>query len=230
MKGLILAGGRGKRLKPLTDKIPKPLILIDKMPLIERSIKYLKKFGITEIIICSGYRAPQIEKFLKSKKNFDCSIEYSVEKTPLGTGGAIKKAVKNLKEKSFVVINGDVVTNIDLSKILKKPNTIATNELKTKFGTMNIKNNKIMKFNEKSDISDVWMNPGLYHLSIDIVNRLPKKGSLEADVFPKIAKNNALHAVKFKNIVWHSIDSFKDIELCTKEISSKKYRNFFKYR
>ena len=227
MKALILAGGRGKRLKPLTDKIPKPLITINKTPLIEWSIKYLKKFGINDIIVCSGYKANQIEKFLKLKKNFGCNIEYSVEKTPLGTGGAIKKAAKELDEKSFVVINGDVVTNINLKKILQKPNTIATNELKTKFGTMKIKNNKILKFNEKTDVSNVWMNPGLYHLSIDILKVLPNNGSIEANVFPKLAKNKLLNSVKFKNVFWHSIDSFKDIELCSEEMRTKKYVRFF---
>ena len=70
MKALILAGGRGKRLRPITDKIPKPLILINNTPLIERSIKYLKKFGINDIIICSGYKSKQIENFLKKKEKF----------------------------------------------------------------------------------------------------------------------------------------------------------------
>ena len=76
MKALILAGGRGKRLRPITDKIPKPLILINNVPLIERSIKYLKKFGINDIIICSGYKSKQIENFLKKKNNFECKIEF----------------------------------------------------------------------------------------------------------------------------------------------------------
>ena len=227
VKALILAGGRGKRLRPLTDKIPKPLIKINKTPLIEWSIKYLKKFGINDIIICSGYKANEIEKFLKSKKNFGCNIEYSVEKAPLGTGGAIKKAAKKLDGESFVVINGDVVTNINLKKILKKPNTIATNELKTKFGTMKIKNNKILKFNEKTDVNNVWMNPGLYHLSMDIVKDLPNNVSIEADIFPKLAKKKILNSVKFKNVLWHSIDSFKDIELCSEEMRTKKYVRFF---
>ena len=80
MKALILAGGRGKRLRPLTDKIPKPLILISNIPLITRSIKYLKKFGINDIIICSGYKSKQIEVYLKRNKNFGCQIEFSVEK------------------------------------------------------------------------------------------------------------------------------------------------------
>ena len=228
MKALILAGGRGKRLRPLTDKIPKSLIPINKKPLIQYTIKYLKKFGINEIIICSGYKSKQIQNFLKKKKNFGCKIEYSVEKNPLGTAGAIKNAIKNLSDESFLVINGDIITNIDLKKILKKPNTIAANELKTKFGTMEIKNNKILKFNEKTDVQNVWMNPGLYHLSTDILKILPRKGSLEAEIFPKLAKNKSLHTVKFKNVLWHSIDSFKDIELSGQEINSKKYRRFFK--
>lgn len=228
MKALILAGGRGKRLRPLTDKIPKSLIPINKKPLIQYTINYLKKFGINEIIICSGYKSKQIQNFLKKKKNFGCKIEYSVEKNPLGTAGAIKNAIKNLSDESFLVINGDIITNIDLKKILKKPNTIAANELKTKFGTMEIKNNKILKFNEKTDVQNVWMNPGLYHLSTDILKILPRKGSLEAEIFPKLAKNKSLHTVKFKNVLWHSIDSFKDIELSSQEINSKKYRRFFK--
>jgi len=228
MKALILAGGRGKRLRPLTDKIPKSLIPINKKPLIQYTIKYLKKFGINEIIICSGYKSKQIQNFLKKKKNFGCKIEYSVEKNPLGTAGAIRNAIKNLSDESFLVINGDIITNIDLKKILKKPNTIAANELKTKFGTMEIKNNRILKFNEKTDVQNVWMNPGLYHLSTNILKILPRKGSLESEIFPKLAKKKSLHTVKFKNVLWHSIDSFKDIELSSQEINSKKYQKFFK--
>jgi len=229
MKAIILAGGRGKRLRPITDKIPKPLILINNVPLIERSIKYLKKFGINEIIICSGYRSKQIETFLKKNKNFKCKIEFSIEKTPLGTGGAIRKAMEKISDKSFVVINGDIITNINLKNILSKPNTIASNELKTQFGTMEIKNNKIIKFNEKIDVENVWMNPGIYHLSSEIKKLLPKRGSLEGAVFPKLAKKKCLYTKKFKNVLWHSIDSHKDIELCSEDIKSKKYYKFFKY-
>ena len=228
MKAIILAGGRGKRLRPITDKIPKPLIAINNKPLIERTIKYLKKYGITEIIISSGYKSHLIEKFLKNKKNFGCQIIFSTEKTPLGTGGAIKKALRYVDEESFLVLNGDIITNIDLKKILKKPNTIAANELKTKFGTMDIKKNKITKFNEKKDVTNVWMNPGIYHLSKDIEKLIPKKGSLEGIVFPKMVKNNTLETIKFKNVLWFSIDSHKDIEECSKEIKSKKYSKYFK--
>ena len=229
MKAIILARGRGKRLRPNTDKMPKPLNPINNKPIIERTIKYLKKYGITEIIISSGYKSNLIEKFLKKKKNFGCNIIFSIEKTPLGTGGAIKKALRFVDEESFVVLNGDIITNIDLKKILKKPNTIAANELKTKFGTMDIRNNKILKFNEKKDVSNVWMNPGIYHLSKNIEKIIPRKGSLEGIVFPKMAKNKTLETIKFKNALWFSIDSHKDIEECSKEIKSKKYSKYFKY-
>ena len=228
MKAIILAGGRGKRLRPITDKIPKPLIPINNKPLIERTIKYLKKYGVTEIIISAGYKSHLIEKFLKQKKNFGCQVIFSIENTPLGTGGAIKKAMKHIEEDSFLVINGDIVTNIDLRKIMKKENTIAANELKTKFGTMDIRGNKILKFNEKKDVTNVWMNPGIYHLSKDIQRLIPKKGSLEGIVFPKMTRNKTLNTVKFKNALWFSIDSHKDIEECSKEIKSKKYSKYFK--
>ena len=228
MKAMILSGGRGKRLRPLTDTIPKPLILINNTPIIEWSIKYLKKFGITDIILCTGYKTKQIEDYLNKKNNFGCKIEYSVEKEVLGTGGAIKKAIKKISDKSFIVINGDIITNIDLKKIQTKPNSIAAIELRTKYGTMKIKNNKIIQFNEKSVVKNIWMNPGIYHLDTNLSKILPEKGSLESIVFPKLVKKNSLNTIKFKNVLWHSIDSYKDIDMCSKDIKSKKYSKYFK--
>ena len=133
MKAVILAGGRGKRLRPITDYVPKPLIPIKNIPIIEWQIKYLKKFGISEVIICSGYKTEMIENYLNNKK-LGVKIIFSIETKPLGTGGAIKKAGKKIKDNSFLVINGDVITNIDLKKLLKKENSIAAIQLKTKFG------------------------------------------------------------------------------------------------
>ena len=228
MKAMILSGGRGKRLRPLTDTIPKSLIPINNTPIIEWSINYLKKFGITDIILCTGYRSKQIEEYLNKKNNLNCKIDYSVEKEALGTGGAIKKAIKKISTNSFIVINGDIITNIDLKKIITKPNCVAAIELRTKYGTMKIRNRKIVKFNEKTSVENIWMNPGVYHLSVNIAKILPTKGSLEEIVFPKLVKKNLLHTIKFKNVLWHSIDSYKDIDVCSKDIKSKKYSKYFK--
>ena len=226
MKAIILAGGLGKRLKPITDFVPKPLVPINNIPIIEWQIRYLKKFGIKNFIICTGYKTDQIENYLMIKNNFGSKIIFSKEKFPLGTGGAIKKASKFIQEKSFLVINGDVITNIDINKLKSKLNSISTINLKTKYGILNISNDKVTSFSEKKQIPNLWMNAGIYHLSKDIVKDLPKKGDIEKTTFPKYAKKGLLNNKKFKNVFWHSIDSHKDIEECSKEILSKKFEKF----
>ena len=217
MKAIILAGGRGKRLKPVTDYVPKPLVPIKNIPIIEWQIKYLKKFGVSEVIICSGYKTEMIENYL-NMKNMGVTVKFSVEKSPLGTGGAIKKAGKMIKDKSFFVINGDTITNIDLKKLSKKPNAIAAIELRTKFGILETDNDKIKKFREKKEIQDTWMNAGIYHLQKDVLKELPNKGDIEKTLFPDYAKKGKLNTVKFKNVKWYSIDSFKDMEDCSLEV------------
>ena len=214
MKAIILAGGRGKRLRPITDYVPKPLIPIKNIPIIEWQIKYLKKFGISEIIICSGYKTKMIENYLNNKK-LGIKITFSVEDKPLGTGGAIKKAGKKIKDKSFLVINGDIITNIDLKKLIKKNNAIASIQLKTKFGILQTDGNKIIKFDEKKEIENLWMNAGIYHLNKETLKELPTVGDIEKTLFPDYAKKEKLTTIKFTNSKWYSIDSFKDMEECS---------------
>ena len=214
MKAIILAGGRGKRLRPITDYVPKPLIPIKNIPIIEWQIKYLKKFGISEIIVCSGYKTKMIENYLNNKK-LGIKITFSVEGKPLGTGGAIKKAGKKIKDRSFLVINGDTITNIDLKKLIKKNNAIAAIQLRTKFGILQTDKDKIMKFDEKKEIENLWMNAGIYHLNKETLKELPIVGDIEKTLFPDYAKKEKLSTIKFTNSKWYSIDSFKDIEECS---------------
>ena len=221
MKAIILAGGRGKRLRPITDYVPKPLVPIKNIPIIEWQIKYLKKFGIDEVIICTGYKQEMIENHL-NMKNIGIKIKFSIEKSPLGTGGAIKKAGKMIKDKSFFVINGDTITNIDLKKLATKKNVIAAIELRTKYGILETDNDKIINFKEKKEISDTWMNAGIYHLEKEVLKELPNKGDIEKTVFPDYAKKGILNTVKFKNAKWYSVDSFKDMEECALEIEKIK--------
>jgi len=219
VKAIILAGGRGKRLKPITDYVPKPLIPLKNVPIIEWQIKYLKKFKVDEIIICTGYKTEMIEHFLDTKDNFGIKICFSIEKIPLGTGGAIKQAGRLIKDDSFFVLNGDTITNIDLRKLQKKANSIAAIELRTKFGIMETVDDKVIKFREKKEITNVWMNAGIYHLQKKLLKDLPKKGDIEKTVFPDYAQKQMLNTVKFKNAKWYSVDSFKDIENCSFEIN-----------
>ena len=217
MKAIILAGGRGKRLKPVTDYVPKPLVPIKNIPIIEWQIKYLKKFGIKEVIICTGYKTDMIESYLNMKK-LGIKIKFSIEKSPLGTGGAIKKAGKMINEKSFFVINGDTITNIDLRKLASKKNSIAAIELRTKYGILEVESDKIINFKEKKEIPDTWMNAGIYHLQKEIIKKLPVKGDIEKTVFPDYAKKGFLDTIKFKNVEWFSVDSFKDMEECSVKV------------
>jgi NDP-sugar pyrophosphorylase family protein len=217
LKAIILAGGRGKRLRPITDYVPKPLIPIKNIPIIEWQIKYLKKFGVSEVIICSGYKTEMIENYLNNKK-LGVKITFSIETTPLGTGGAIKKAGKKISEKSFIVINGDVITNMDLKKLLKKENSIASIQLKTKFGILQTNDDKIIKFDEKKEIENLWMNAGVYHLKKSTLKDLPNIGDIEKTLFPNYAKKEKLFTLKFRNVKWYSIDSFKDMEECALEV------------
>ena len=214
MKVIILAGGKGKRLRPITDYVPKPLIPIKNISIIEWQIKYLKKFGISEIIVCSGYKTKMIENYLNNKK-LGIKITFSVEDKPLGTGGAIKKAGKKIKDRSFLVINGDIITNIDLKKLIKKNNAIAAIQLRTKFGILQTDKDKIMKFDEKKEIENLWMNAGIYHLNKETLKELPIVGDIEKTLFPDYVKKEKLSTIKFTNSKWYSIDSFKDIEECS---------------
>ncbi|MGI0072363.1 MAG: nucleotidyltransferase family protein [Nitrosotalea sp.] len=225
MKALILSGGMGKRLRPITDYLPKPLVPIDGIPIIDWQIKYFKKFGIKEFVICTGYHSDQIADHLSQKK-LNVNIQFSIEKTSLGTGGAIKNASKLLDEETFYVINGDVITNLDLKKLRMQKNSIAVVPLRTAFGIVHLAGNRVQRFEEKPKMSHYWINAGLYYLEKDIIKLLPTIGNIEATVFPKLADMNNLYATKYERAFWHSIDSHKDIEECTKEMKSVRYDDF----
>jgi len=220
MDAVILAGGFGKRLRPITDYVPKPLVPIDNVPIIEWQIRYLKKSGVKNITVCTGHRTEQVEGFLKSKSNFGVRVRVSAERKPLGTGGAIKNAAEHIGGRTFFVMNGDTITNISLKTMQKTENSVAGIELKTRFGTLNISENRISAFEEKKPIKDVWMNAGIYHLSRDVLGQLPARGDIEKTTFPRMARQGRLYVTKFRNVEWFSIDTHKDIEECSKVVKS----------
>ncbi len=225
MKAIILAGGFGKRLKPLTDYLPKPLIPVLHRPIIEWQIQYLKKFGIRDILICAGYKSEQLVTYLREKR-LGVKLEYSVEKTPIGTAGAIKNAYKYIDLENFFVLNGDVITNMNLNKLMIHQNSIAVIPLRTTYGIVHIESSKVKHFEEKPELSSHWMNAGLYYLAKNIMKDLPKNGNLENTLFPCLAKKGQLNAVKYNNVFWKSIDSYKDIEECEQMMQKYQYEKF----
>lgn len=216
MKAVILAGGRGKRLRPVTDYVPKPLVPINNVPIMEWQIRHLRQFGIRDIILCTGYKTGMIKDRLRAK-NYGANITISSEESPLGTGGAIKHAASMIgDDDSFMVINGDVITDMNLSNMTDVRNSVAVIQLRTNFGILEMCDDNITKFSEKSTIPGVWMNAGVYHLGSEVLDDLPTKGDIETTLFPDYVGRGMLKAVQFEdNLVWQSVDSFKDVEKCS---------------
>lgn len=225
VKAVILAGGFGKRLKPLTDQRPKPMIEVLNVPIIEWQVRWLRKFGIKDFVLCVGYMREQIFDHIGDGSKFGAKIEYSVEKDPLGTGGALKNAHDLLAtQDSFLMLNGDILTELDPSKLqVAAKNTIAVVPLRSPFGIVELDgNSNVIGFTEKPEIPDKWINAGVYHFTRDVFRYLPNDGNIEVTALPALANEGKLQAVKYPGVFWRSIDSHKDIEEATKEMQALK--------
>lgn len=225
MKAVILAGGFGKRLKPLTDERPKPMIEVCGIPIIEWQVRWLRKAGIQDFVLCVGYMREHIFDHIGNGNKFAARVEYSVEEEPLGTGGALLNARDLLAgQDSFLMLNGDVLTELDPNKLqVARKHTIALVPLRSPFGIVELDSNSRVKgFIEKPEIPDRWINAGLYHFTDEVFEYLPKNGNIEMTALPELAKEGKLHAVKYPKVFWRSIDSHKDIEEAAKEMQAVK--------
>ena len=225
MKAVILAGGFGKRLRPLTDDRPKPLIELNGVPILLLQIEWLKKSGIDEIILCIGYRKEAIMERIGDGSSFGIKVRYAIEEEPLGTGGALKNAESLIKDNtSFLVLNGDIITDIDPSLLCQKIangawSSISIVPLRSPFGIVEIENELVKGFVEKPVLPEYSINAGIYCFSNEIFNRLPQKGSIETETFPALAEESKLVAVSYPRSAWISIDSHKDIEKASEMFS-----------
>ena len=188
MKGVVLAAGFGKRLLPLTDSIPKPLLPLGCMPLIGYSLKLLASVGIRDIFMNIHYLAEQLPNALGDGSDYGVKITYYKEKVILGTGGGLKNMQKDLGDDDFVVINSDTVLDVDLHAVLrahKASNAMATMVLRNRpehdnFGVIGV--------NEEGYISQILdkklegqkifplMFTGLQVLSNKFLDYLPQTG------------------------------------------------------
>lgn len=125
MKAMILAAGKGERMRPLTLTTPKPLIPVNGIPLIVYHIKALAQAGFKEIVINHAWLGQQIEDYLGDGKTFGVTIQYSAEGEPLETGGGIFKALPLLGDKPFLIVNGDVFCNFPFEKLKHPINELA---------------------------------------------------------------------------------------------------------
>ena len=202
MKALFLAGGMGTRLRPLTNHLPKPMVPIMGVPLLERNICELKRCGIDEIIVSTCYQAECIEQHFGPDCRSGMKIHCICEEKPLGTGGAIRNCRKYF-DGTFLVFNSDILSNIDLKSLVafhrqkKADVTIAAIEVKdpSHYGVIEYdREESVVSFTEKpkpGEEKSHFINAGIYVFEPLVLDRIPEDQvvSVERDTFPLLLKN-----------------------------------------
>ncbi|MBW2970782.1 nucleotidyltransferase family protein [Candidatus Woesearchaeota archaeon] len=227
IKAIILAGGLGTRLQPLTDKTPKPLLKIKGKPIVQHKMENLARYGITSIILSIGYKSEQIMEYFGDGSQLGLDIDYSVEENPLGTGGAIKEAAKKTKGR-FIALNGDNMEDFDYEKMLaahiknKAQITIALYPVEdvTKFGIAELDSERIVRFIEKPAVKEApsnLNNAGAYIFEPGVLDMLPAgKSSIEHDCFEKMAPKGVVYAYVHHG-QWFPTDDLEKFEKAKKE-------------
>lgn len=191
MEAIILAGGKGTRLWPLTDTVPKPMVPVNGRPFLEYLLLLLKAQGVTRVILSVGYLSGQIESYFPSRWQ-GLVVDYVHEDEPLGTGGAIRRCLRAARAGQVFVINGDTYCRVDLRGMLdlhrrrQADISIALKELHDfdRYGTVDVDpDGRIIRFNEKRRVARGLINTGNYCLNRDLFDGrdLGEKFSLEVD-------------------------------------------------
>ncbi len=202
MKAVILAGGEGTRLRPLTLQVPKPVVPIANVPFLGYQLDLLRRHGISEAILSLGYRPDRIEAELGDGSRFGIRLRYVVEQSPLGTGGAFKNAEPFL-DGPAVVFNGDILCDFDLTEILRSHRrrsaaatlTLTRVDNPSAYGLVETgEDGRVARFLEKPGRDQVTcdtINAGLYVLEPEVLKTIPAgvNTSFERTVFPGLVAN-----------------------------------------
>ena len=197
MNAVIMAGGKGTRLSPLTDHVPKPLMPILDKPVLRYIIELLKRHDFTDLSVTLGYMANQIIEAFGDGRELGVKLHYYVEKEPLGTAGSVKNAAKHFDD-DFLVISGDAYTDFDLTSLVEfhkshdKLCTIAATRVKdpSQYGVMLLNSaGKVRAFLEKpqAPVSDI-VSTGIYVFKKEILKKIPDGfQDFARNVFPAIS-------------------------------------------
>ncbi len=229
MKAVILAGGLGTRLQPLTFTIPKPLIPIGETPILEHIVLHLKKYGFREFILSVGYRAELIKTYFNDGSKLGVKISYFEEKKPLGTAGplvAINDIYPFKKGETFLLMNGDILTKLNFKKFIdehKKKNCemtvgIKKFEQKLSFGTVRMQKGEIRDIEEKP-VKKYEISAGIYLINEQAVREIPKNKYFTV---PELMKKLILKKKKVGGYLireyWLAVENLQHVEKAVEEV------------
>lgn len=221
---VVLAGGEGLRLRPLTNDRPKAMIPLAGKPIIEWIIQWLVANGISRIVVGVAYRKEVVIEYLK-QLSVDGEVKISEHSVEGGTGEGFRLAIsRHVDDSNFLAMNGDEITNISISEFEEFHSrnrgiaTIAVSHLKSPFGIVEIQDDTIVRFREKTYL-DEYVSTGVYVFDRRMLEVLPQKGNIEDLVFPKLAASGQLKAYKHKGF-WGTVNTIKDLQEVEKELKS----------
>lgn len=223
MKAVILAGGLGTRLRPLTFSIPKPLLPVGEKPILEIIITKLKRFGFKEFIFAVGYKAELIETYFQDGSKFDVKISYIREKKPSGTAGSLallKEQLCFIPRESFLLMNGDILTNLNFYKFIKYHKdgdfdmTIGTKKIRQKlsYGVMKVNDGYVRKIEEKP-VFTYDVSAGIYIMKSSVLHDIPKRGfyTIPQLVRKLISQDKKVGCYYIKEY-WLALEQFHHVE------------------
>jgi NDP-sugar pyrophosphorylase family protein len=222
---LIIAGGEGERLRPLTSDRPKNMVPVAGKPLVDHQLGWLAPNGVTDVIFLCGYKAEVLEEHVGDGSRFGVRVRYSREAEPLGRGGALRQGSSLVPpgESEVIACNGDILTSQPLEPVLsfhranKAMATVMLTPLRSPFGIVDVDDGgRISSFREKP-VLPYWVNAGIYVLDRDFFGRLPERGDHETETFPGLAQERRLYGFK-SEAYWRPVDSIKDLTEAEKEL------------
>jgi mannose-1-phosphate guanylyltransferase / phosphomannomutase len=205
VKAVVMAGGEGTRLRPMTANQPKPMLPVVNRPIMEHVLRLLRQHGLTETVVTVQFLASMVRNYFGDGDDFGMSLQYATEETPLGTAGSVKNAEDALRDEPFLVISGDALTDIDLSDLIafhKGNGALVTVALARvpdplEFGIVIAGDDgKIQRFLEKPTWGQVFsdtVNTGIYVMEPEVLEHVAPGQVVDwsGDVFPKLLENGA---------------------------------------
>lgn len=220
---IIIAGGKGERLRPLTNTRPKCLVEVAGRPILDWQLASLEQAGVERVAIIGHYLFEAIETFVSNRAS-RLRVDLVREEHPLGRGGAIKLGYRQLGTGgSVLALNGDILCDLDLAAVEAQRIETGTDAailavpLRSPYGILDLEQSHVVAFREKP-VLDHWINGGIYALSEQALEIFPDEGDHEDSTFPDLASRGRLSALRFTG-PWRSIDSLKDLHEAEEMVS-----------